>query len=84
MFTATKRQPLQYTMLNHLLGYNYNSAFHCVECAKQRYGHAIDYALDHQGNEVTAQYCWDAEDDCASCDTCGKLVYYHERGVLIV
>lgn len=55
-----------------VVGYAYEAAIHCVECAEKRFGAAAladGTAVDSEGNAVTAVFL-DGIGDDESCDDC--------------
>lgn len=65
-----------------LIGYVYQSDYHCYDCAVSRYGAAIEYAIDREGNEVTELHCWQVGETIC-CRTCRELIYELEEQLTI-
>ncbi len=56
--------------------YAYEASCHCVDCARERFGEALDNgtATDIEGNSVGVGFDTDERDSPASCNECSEFI----------
>jgi hypothetical protein len=67
-----------------IIGYTYEGANHCDDCAAERFGRcpcdlADVHGTDGEGNEVYPIFAGDEQDGSVFCDTCGTTIYEKEE-----
>jgi len=55
----------------NIIGYSYEAALHCVDCARERFPLLPNVAFDREGNQVRPVFSTDEPGDSGDyCDDC--------------